>query len=109
MISEQIKILTPRQALNKAYLKEKILRSEIDLFKENLYTLFESIDHEEREENVKTLLRDFLNETYYKNKHFINTLRDVDLVIYLENNDIVISLINPLRTLVLLISLTLQT
>lgn len=86
MTSEQIKILTPRQALNKAYLKEKILRSEIDLFKENLYTLFASIDHEEREENVKTLLRDFLNNTYYKNKHFINTLRDVDLVIYLENN-----------------------
>ncbi len=86
MTSEQIKILTPRQALNKAYLKEKILRSEIDLFKENLYTLFASIDHEEREENVKTVLRDFLNNTYYKNKHFINTLRDVDLVIYLENN-----------------------
>jgi len=86
MTSEQIKILTPRQALNKAYLKEKILRSEIDLFKENLYTLFASIDHEEREENVKTLLRDFLNGTYYHNKHFINTLRDVDLVIYLENN-----------------------
>ncbi|MDP3148028.1 MAG: TaqI-like C-terminal specificity domain-containing protein [Ignavibacteria bacterium] len=86
MTCEQIKILTPRQALNKAYLKEKILRSEIDLFKENLYTLFASIDHEESEENVKTLLRDFLNGTYYKNKHFINTLRDVDLVIYLENN-----------------------
>ena len=48
--------------------------------------MFASIDHEEREENVKTLLRDFLNNTYYKNKHFINTLRDVDLVIYLENN-----------------------
>lgn len=80
------KILTPRQSLNKAYLKEKILRSEIDLFKNNLSKLFETIDHEEREENVKTILRDFLNNTYYQDKHFINTLRDIDLVIYLENN-----------------------
>ncbi|MCL4547030.1 MAG: BREX-1 system adenine-specific DNA-methyltransferase PglX [Bacteroidetes bacterium] len=80
------KVLTPRQSLNKAYLKEKILRSEIDLFKDNLNKLFEKIDHEEREENAKTILRDFLNDTYYKENHFINTLRDIDLVIYLENN-----------------------
>jgi len=86
MTSEQIKIFTPRQALNKAYLKEKILRSEIALFKNNLDKLFASIDHDEREENVKTILRDFLIGTYYKNNHCINTLRDVDLVIYLENN-----------------------
>ncbi len=82
----QTKILTPRQSLNKAYLKEKILRSEIELLKNNLNTLFENIDHEEREENAKTILRDFLNNIYYKEKHFINTLRDIDLVIYLENN-----------------------
>jgi hypothetical protein len=82
----QTKILSPRQSLNKAYLKEKILRSDIDLFKDNLTQLFERIDHEEREENAKTILRDFLNDTYYKEKHFINTLRDIDLVIYLENN-----------------------
>lgn len=82
----QTKILTPRQSLNKAYLKEKILRSEIENFKENLAKLIDSIDHEEREENTKTILRDFLNNTYYKEKHFINTLRDIDLVINLENN-----------------------
>jgi hypothetical protein len=81
-----LKQITPRQSLNKAYLKEKILRSDIEVFQNNLISLFNLIDIEEREENIKTLLRDFLNETYYKEKHFINTLRDIDLVIYLENN-----------------------
>ena len=78
--------LTPRQSLNKAYLKEKILRSDIETFKKNLKYLFDRIDDEEREENIKTLLRDFLNQTYYEEKHSINTHRNIDLVIFLENN-----------------------
>jgi len=47
------KPFTPRQSLNKAYLKEKILRSEINNFNENLLKLIDSINHEEREENAK--------------------------------------------------------
>lgn len=82
----QIKPLTPRQSISKAFLKEKILRSDIQCFKQNLSKMFDTIDHDEREENTKTILRDFLNNIYYQNKHHINTLRDIDLVIFLENN-----------------------
>lgn len=81
-----IKTLTLRQSLNKAFLKEKISRTEFDLLKTNLSQLFSKIDVEESEENSKTILRDFLNNIHYQDKHHINTLRDVDLVIFHENN-----------------------
>lgn len=56
----QINILPPRKALNKAFLKEKVSRSNIELFKQNLITLLDNIDEKESEENVKNQLQDFL-------------------------------------------------
>ncbi|MCL5029921.1 MAG: hypothetical protein M1480_12990 [Bacteroidetes bacterium] len=80
-----LKPLTPKQTLNKAYLKEKVLRSDIEKFKSNLLNLLNNIDHEESEENVKNHLKDFLNDTYYKNKYLLNTKGNIDLAVYLEN------------------------
>lgn len=80
-----LKPLTPKQSLNKAYLKEKVLRSDIEKFKSNLLNLLNNIDHEESEENVKNHLKDFLNDTYYKNKYLLNTKGNIDLAVYLEN------------------------
>lgn len=82
----KLKTLSPRQSLNKAFLKEKISRSEFELLKSSLTQLFTKIDFEESEENSKTILRDFLNDIHFQDKHHINTLRDIDLVIYHENN-----------------------
>ena len=57
------------------------LRSEMDLFKDNLKKLLGNIDEIEREENQKNHIRDFLLNTYYKNTNEINTKKDIDLVI----------------------------
>ncbi len=76
-------IKTPKQSLNKAFLKQRPLRSEIDLFKDNLTKLLGKIDEIEREENQKTHIRDFLRDTYYKESNEINTKDSKDLVIHI--------------------------
>ena len=78
----RLTIKTPKQSLNKAFLKQRPLRSEIDLFKDNLTKLLGNIDEIEREENQKTHIRDFLRDTYYKESNEINTKDSKDLVIH---------------------------
>ena len=78
----KLTIKTPKQSLNKAFLKQRPLRNEIDLFKENLIRLLGKIDEIEREENQKNLIRDFLLNTYYKESNEINTKDNKDLVIH---------------------------
>ena len=80
-----MKLITqnPKKALNKAFLKQRPLRSEIDKFKTNLKLLISKVDEIEREENQKNHLRDFLCDTYYKESNEINTKDTKDLVIHL--------------------------
>ena len=67
---------SPKKAL-KAFLKQKPLRSEIDLFKTNLIDLLDKISviekgvTDESEEHLKNNLRDFLRDTFYRDS-FIN-------------------------------------
>ena len=75
--------IRPKQSLNKAYLKEKPLRADIDKFKLNLIGLLEKININESEENAKNNVRDFLLNTYYKGKYEINTKDRNDLVIHI--------------------------
>lgn len=75
-------ILKPKQALNKAFLKVKPNRDDIEVFKTNLITLLDRINDNESEEFHKNLVSDFLKDTYYKQKHFINTKGRNDLVIH---------------------------
>ena len=75
--------LSPKKSINKALLKTRPLRSDINLFKNNLIKLLSKIDEIEREENQKTHIRDFLRDTYYKNTNEINTKDSKDLVIHL--------------------------
>ena len=62
---------TPKKAL-KAFLKQKPLRSEIDVFKTNLIALLDKISAiekrptDESEEHLKNDLRDFLRDTARK-------------------------------------------
>ncbi len=58
------------QAINKAFLKEKVARPYIEAFKTQLKTLLFHIDTDESEANVRDHLRDFLNEIGYKNKPY---------------------------------------
>ena len=80
---------TPKKAL-KAFLKQKPLRSEIDVFKTNLIALLDKISviekrpKDESEEHLKNDLRDFLRDTYYRDTNAINTKDKKDLVIHLD-------------------------
>ncbi|MDX2195570.1 MAG: TaqI-like C-terminal specificity domain-containing protein [Cytophagales bacterium] len=81
-----LKELKPRKALNKAFLKVKPNRTEIEGFKANLITLLDRTNDTESEEFHKNLVSDFLKDTYYKQNHFINTKGRNDLVIHNGQN-----------------------
>jgi len=81
-----LKELKPKKALNKAFLKVKPTRTEIEGFKTNLITLLDRTNDTESEEFHKNLVSDFLKETYYKQNHFINTKGRNDLVIHNGQN-----------------------
>lgn len=82
------KELNPKLALNKAFLKIKPNRPEIDLFKSNLIQLLDKLKtvedrpKDESEEHLKNDIRDFLRDTYYKDSNAINTKDKKDLVIH---------------------------
>ena len=82
----ELKELKPRKALNKAFLKEKPNRTEIEGFKTNLIQLLDRTNDTESEEFHKNLVIDFLKKTYYDPNHFINTKGRNDLVIHNGNN-----------------------
>ena len=74
--------LKPRKALNKAFLKVKPNRSDMERFKAHLIALLEQTNDTESEEFHKNLVSDFLKKTYYDPNHFINTKGRNDLVIH---------------------------
>ena len=78
----ELQILKPRKTLNKAFLKVKPNRTEIESFKTNLIQLLERTNDTESEEFHKNLVIDFLKKTYYDPNHFINTKGRNDLVIH---------------------------
>ena len=69
-------------SLNKAFLKLKPSRSEINEFKANFKRLFTLTNDNESEEYNKNLISDFLKDTYYKQAYFMNTKERKDLVIH---------------------------
>ena len=75
-------LLKPRQALNKAFLKLKPLRAEIERFKGELTKVLERSNETESEEFHKNLISDFLKHCWYGGRHFINTKGRKDLVIH---------------------------
>lgn len=87
-----LSLLTPKQSLNKAYLKEKVTRANIELFKKNLIEFLEGLSENEKEseEHVKNLITKFLDSTYYSGKNKINTSGRIDLAIYEDKKPVVI-------------------
>lgn len=75
-------LLKPRQALNKAYLKVKPNRTDMERFKAQLVTLLDRTNDTESEEFHKNLVSDFLKKSFYDPGHFINTKGRNDLVIH---------------------------
>ncbi len=79
--------LSPKKSLNKAFLRQRPTRQEIDIFKQNLIRLLGKIDEIEREENQKNHIRDFLRDTYYKETNEVNTKGTIDLVVHLGRSN----------------------
>lgn len=84
-----------KSSLYKLHLKENINTNDFILFENNLNKLLSEIkigeENSQTEEYFKNLLKDFLENTYYKNKNFINTMsykgqNEADLVIH-SNKD----------------------
>jgi len=73
---------TPKQSLNKAFLKQPVNRDEINSFKANLQNLLGKINENESEEHHKDFVRDFLKSSFYKADYEINTKGRQDLVIH---------------------------
>lgn len=90
MISQKFKMsgnkLNIRNSLNKAFLKVKPNRTEIEKFKANLIQLIDRTNDTESEEFHKNLVSDFLKRTYYEPDYFINTKGRNDLVIHTGKN-----------------------
>jgi adenine-specific DNA-methyltransferase len=97
-VTEEI-VVRPRRiktSLNKELLKENISFNEFNEFKTNLSKLIndtnKALSGNQGEENIKNLLSDFLKDSFYKNKHFINTMsykgrNEADLVIHSESSN----------------------
>jgi hypothetical protein len=81
----KIKKIKPKMAINKAFLKIKPNRTEIESFKVNLIQLLDQTNNTESEEFHKNLVSDFLKKTYYEPNNFINTKGRNDLVIHNGN------------------------
>ncbi|MDB5221870.1 MAG: class SAM-dependent methyltransferase [Chitinophagaceae bacterium] len=62
---------SPTKSLNKAYLKEKIGRNNIEAFKKNLILLLDSAKSHLSEETIKDYLTQFLRNTWYHIDHAI--------------------------------------
>ena len=78
----KLELIKPIKALNKAYLKEKVSRNHIELFKKNLQQLLSRINEQESEEHLKNVIADFLKDTWYKDQFEINTKDRNDLVVH---------------------------
>jgi hypothetical protein len=81
-----LNLLTPRKALNKAFLKIKPTRNEIEHFKINFIKILDRLNEAESEEFHKNIVSEFLKDTYYRENFFINTKGRNDLVIH-NNKD----------------------
>lgn len=77
-----VNIINLRKSINKAYLKVRPNRSQIETFKKNILRLFDRIDESESEEFHKNITSDFFKNTWYYPDYFINTKGRADLVIH---------------------------
>ncbi len=78
----KLNIINIRKSINKAFLKVKPNRAQIENFKKNILSLYDQINESESEEYHKNIISKFLSDTYYAPNHYINTKGRTDLVIH---------------------------
>ena len=79
-------LLTPRQSLNKSFLKLKPSRKEIEHYKTHLIGFLDVINERESEEFQKNLISDFLKKIAFEPNFYINTKGRNDLVIHTDKS-----------------------
>lgn len=79
-----MKLLQPRKALNKGYLRAPIDNDSYNKFIESLATLRSNIKESQNEETQKGYFKDFLRDTFY-GKYKIDTTERIDLALRLNN------------------------
>lgn len=77
-----LNLQSPRESLNKAYLRIRPNRTLIETFKKNILNLLNNINNNEGEEHNKNIVSEFLKDTWYSPNHYINTKGRADLVIH---------------------------
>ena len=78
----RLKTLSPKQALNKAYQRQKPFRNEFNIFKDNLLKLLNELNPKESEEHNKNYVAKFFQNSFYSG-NLVNTSGKIDLAIYL--------------------------
>jgi adenine-specific DNA-methyltransferase len=76
--------VTPKKSINKAFLKERVSRADMELFKAHFKLLLDRIQavSNESEENRKNSVSDFLKSAHFAPAYEINTKGREDLVIH---------------------------
>ena len=76
--------VTPKKSINKAFLKERVSRADIEQFKAHFSLLLDRIQavEHESEENRKNSVADFLKVAHFTPQYEINTKGREDLVIH---------------------------
>ena len=82
MQTNLFQFLKPKLTINKAFLRQKPIRTDIDRFKVGFNEMLDRIKDAESEEFHKNLIIDFFTKTYLFGNHYINTKGRNDLVIH---------------------------
>ena len=86
----KLSIFNPTQKLKASLLKQNLKREQLEIFKSNLKNAFSKISEaeaqKESEGHFKSIVSDFLKDTYYKHKFEINSKGKNDLVIHTESS-----------------------
>ncbi len=78
----QVSILSPDQILRRTHKKQTVSEQNLLNFKTNLSNLLEKLKDHNREGKQETDVRDFLNDSFYKNRFYINKKETADWVIF---------------------------
>ena len=82
-----VSILATEQILRRSHKKQSIAEQSLLSFQKNLANLLEKLKDHNREGKQETDVRDFLNDSFYKDKYYINKKETADWVIYNGAND----------------------
>jgi len=82
----QIETISPRRAVDNAFLQESITETEFETFRQRLLKLLnqadDAVEEGESEEHLKNLIKPFFSNTNFEEDHYINTKERQDLAIH---------------------------